>query len=60
MRTFVLPAALIALVVACRSDESPSSAPPAQSMNSYSLCIGTYTQDWACNEKKECTSGGIY
>ena len=29
-------------------------------MSAYPLYIGTYTQGWACNEKKDCTSAGIY
>ena len=59
-RTIALSAALIVLATACDSGKSPAVMPGAHNMNSYPLYIGTYTQGWACNEKKDCTSGGIY
>ena len=34
--------------------------PAAQRTATHALYIGTYTQGWACAEKNDCTSGGIY
>ncbi|MCC7051768.1 MAG: lactonase family protein [Gemmatimonadaceae bacterium] len=33
---------------------------PARDTKPYALYIGTYTQGWACAEKSDCTSAGIY
>ena len=33
---------------------------PAARASTYALYIGTYTQGWACAERNDCTSGGIY
>lgn len=34
--------------------------PAARTPKTWPLYIGTYTQGWACAEKHDCTSGGIY
>ena len=60
MRVVLLPAALIVLAVACGSGKFPAAVPAPVNRNAYPLYIGTYTQGWACNEKKDCTSAGIY
>ncbi len=55
-----LPGVLAAFTIACGSGKSPATVPGANTMNAYPLYIGTYTKGWACDEKKDCTSSGIY
>ena len=60
MRAVVLPGALLVLGAACGSGRSPATVPSVITMQTSPLYIGTYTQGWACDEKKDCTSRGIY
>ncbi len=59
-RLVALPAALIALGVACGAGKFPAALAARNTISTFPLYIGTYTQGWACAEKKDCTSGGIY
>lgn len=60
MRTAALSTALVAMALACRTSTPPATRVVAGDSTHFPLYIGTYTQGWACNERKDCTSGGIY
>ena len=56
-------ATVVGVLIALAAGWQPAVAqtrPAARDMTPYALYIGTYTQGWACAEKNDCTSGGIY
>ena len=56
-------ATLVGVLLALAVNWTPALAqmtPPARNARTYALYIGTYTQGWACAEKRDCTSAGIY
>jgi 6-phosphogluconolactonase len=55
--------ALAGMLLALAANALPAfaqNAPPARGARSFALYIGTYTQGWACAERRDCTSAGIY
>ncbi len=54
---FVASCLALAVIPSTMSAQRTPAAPRART---YPLYIGTYTQGWACAERNDCTSAGIY